>query len=201
MGRSSRWRRRRARLVRRRHDHAKCASLPLLAFDFEPSGILPDNALADRQAQARALAVLCREEWLEDMRKDFGAYAMAGVADGNPNFLLGCIVARNDVDPPTVGHGVAGVYQQVQEDLFHLRWISYDDGQIRGQVGHDLYVFQVSLIRNQSEGMLENLVQVGRNRFIMPLPGEIEEVADNITASEGFVADDLIVLPARAVFR
>ena len=112
---------------------AERRALAHLRLHFDPPLVVLDDLLADRQAQARALglALLRRalggEERLEDLREQLLGDARAGVDHLDANFEP--VVRRGGLDRERAAfaeHGLAGVDQQVQQDLLELDRVAVD---------------------------------------------------------------------------
>ena len=111
---------------RARGDHDERRPDPELRLDLERAAVVEDDLAGDGEAEARAFAGrLGREEGREDLVADVVGDARARVADRDDHLVGGA--AQADVDFAALGlHGVAGVPEQVEEDLtegvlFHPR--------------------------------------------------------------------------------
>ena len=77
------------------------------------------SAAADGQAEARsALAALGRDQRIEDPADDVGGDALAVVA--HPDHHALALFRDRDPDVPAFGHGVAGVEQDVGQNLLQI---------------------------------------------------------------------------------
>ena len=134
---------------RTRQEDAEHRAAGLRGIDLDPAVVVLDDAVADRQAQARPLPrVLGGEERLEDLVAIGRGDAAAGVGDRQhhvfggrrqvqpalaPHDLLG-----RDAQRPAAGHGVDRVRDQVQADLLDLIGIAGDLGRRRRRAELDL---------------------------------------------------------------
>ena len=116
-----------------------------LAFDDDPALMLLDNAIDGGQAQAGALAdFLGGEKRLEEMAQGGVVHAAAGVGDAQADEMAGAGFGIDhagdgfedagsgaDGQASAVGHGVAGVDGEVDQDLFDHADVGVNGGQVR----------------------------------------------------------------------
>src|SRR5450432_2522155 len=107
------------------------------AYLNEPAA-LANDAVHRGQAEARAATDrLGRKKWLEDAPQHVRIHSAAGVAHGELRKItglrlrvhaLGVLVERDaaqlDLEPTTLGHGVAGIDGEVHQHLFDLASIA-----------------------------------------------------------------------------
>ena len=116
--------------------------------------VLPDDAVDNRQPEAGTpVARLGREEWLEDPFQHCRGHALAGIRNcdtgeppGRPLAELsrggGVEFYRLDRDrqESAVGHGVAGVEAEIEQNLLHLALVRLGHHRLRGSAKIDAYV-------------------------------------------------------------
>src|SRR5262249_16826629 len=100
--------------------HAKQAAAAELTVDLDGPAVLADDAVAERQAQAGALADgLCGEKRVENAGQMFRAYARPIVLDFDDDvakFLSG----TDRDDAATAAARLNRVHDQVEKDLIEL---------------------------------------------------------------------------------
>ena len=99
-----------------------------------------DYSVDDGQAQAGSFArFLGGEKGLKNVGLNLAAHSNTGITDGEDHILarrdLGMASGKNflkfdvsglDGQPAALGHGIARIYRQVQDHLFHLSGIGLD---------------------------------------------------------------------------
>src|SRR5437899_1655624 len=110
-----------------------------MRHDRDRAAVLLDDPIGDGQAQSRAFPnLLGGEKWIEDPPLEPGPNPVPRIGE--------CDLHRSVADRARnanrlawrVGHSVARVRQQVDEDLLQLNWISHHYGLLRAQVDRDL---------------------------------------------------------------
>src|SRR3989338_369136 len=123
------------------------------------AAVLLDDAVADGQAQAGAPAGgLGGEEGVVDLAQVLRGDADAGVADLDLDAAV--VVAGADGELAALRHGVAGVDQQVQEDLLELAGVAADDRQGLVQLGFHFGSARAQLRLHQAQGVTQGAGQV-----------------------------------------
>ena len=118
------------------------------AFDMDFAGVLLNDAVADREAEAGAAFVagqgLGGEERIVDALEMLGSDAGTGVGDKGFDVAVD---QSNDAQAPASGHGVFGVQEQVEEDLLQLAGVAVDGRKVIGkiEIDQDLRGFELVL--------------------------------------------------------
>ena len=173
-------------------------ALPRLGV--EPDGALVhlDDAVADRQAQAGALAdALGREERLEDLVAGALGDAAALVAHGDVQaVLLGRLDGAHAHDARAAFHGLHAVLDQVDQDLRDL--VAVEVGaQAGGDVDLEAHLVAVAGLERAGgavHGLSHQVLDVDRLQVHAALPREVEQVADDLLAALGLLRDELQVV-------
>src|SRR5688572_2723846 len=181
-------------LPRERQAHQEGAPLASLADHLDRSLVVADDALAHRQAQARALAVgLGGEERLEDVRRFLGADTDAGVGDGHGeagDAVRGAHFAPHG-EGAAAGHGVERVVEEVDEDLRELVAVADHVVELPDvvDVGDDACVGQAR--GHQVERALEHLADVHRTALGLAAAGEVQQPSQDARGAMGLLVDGL----------
>ena len=154
-----------------------------------------DGAAADGQTQPGALALLFRgEEWLHHLRQVFRRNAQAGVGKldryRRPNVILEA-GGYAQGQRTAVGHGVARVREQVEEDLPQDLAVGLDHRYVRGEFLHDRDVTAPEVVLHQFERLDEIFCDIHRGRLLRTAPTELEEVRHEIGHPVQLLLDDL----------
>ncbi len=136
-------------------DDGEGGAFAQLGFDFDAAFVVFDDFLADGQAQAGAFGFAFSggafggEEGLEDSGDELVGDAGAAVDHLNQNFGVGGIAEAFDGERAAAAeHGLAGVDQEIEEDLLELNGIAENleigldldaegDAIFSGVAGHD----------------------------------------------------------------
>src|SRR5438552_637117 len=79
--------------------------------------------------------------------------------------------------------GLAGVIDDVEEDLLGLMGVHHGFGQVGSEPGDDLDVAGAQLILQEIHGGLDQLIDVGELALRLVAAGEAEEALDNFLAA------------------
>ena len=122
-----------------------------------------DDAAADRQPEADTEG-LVRHERLEDTLELIGRNALAAVGDGDDD--LPVVRFRPKRQPPLaggdIGHRLASIDGQVQQELLQLHAIAVDQRQTGLDMGDDRNVAADKIAVQQAKNLADELVQVER---------------------------------------
>ena len=156
-----------------------------------------DDPLADGEAEAES-RLLRAEEGLEKPNVDLGREAVSGVGDldrepspvrsGPGGGVVGGIVGDADGDGATLGDGVEGVEQEVEEHLAEVGGVGLDDERAVGELGLDDHRLQGGAGGDEAEDLVEDLDEVEGASLDLGGPGEVEEGLDR-----AFEPDDLLL--------
>jgi len=161
--------------------------------DVDPSFVITDDAEGGGEAHADSFfPFLGGEEGVEDALADFFRHTTTGVGDFRDHVgsgfcerlrpavvLVYLHVFGCDEKVSAVGHGVARVHGEVEEDLVHLSGVAECDGGGRGEVRADADVF-VDGAREETEDFLDGLVKVYGDVLVFSLSGESEELGGEV---------------------
>src|ERR1051326_6913578 len=133
------------RLYRAGEIHTETGAFPQFAFDFHPPLMLLDDAINSRQPKTGPLPhLLGGKEWLENSAEILwrnAATSVNGTQADKPAQM--CFVMLSNVagiyfhdgnlncQLSALGHGVAGIHRQIQEDLLHHAGVSMNRSGLR----------------------------------------------------------------------
>ncbi len=148
------------------------------------------NGMADGQAQARAFAFqFGGEKGIKNLMQILFGDAGAGIDNGDLNE----IIAGNpgDGQGAALGHGLAGIHEEIQENLFDLLGIHHNLGQGFGQLVINADIDERDSAFGQSEGLGHDFPNLHRAEFRFRGLGKTHEILDDI-GNPGFLfRDDL----------
>ena len=143
---------------------AETGALPGRALTVNRAFVLAHDAVGDREAEAGALSGrFRREERVVDPREMLGENALAGVRDLGDD--IRAVDARGDAEPPAAGHRVAGVEQQVEEDLLQLELVADEHQRRRRQLAAHLDAALLELMFEQRQHVADHGVEIDRLAF------------------------------------
>src|SRR3989454_211832 len=171
------------------------------AHDRDRAAVLLDDPIGDGQAQARAFPdLLGGEERIEDPPLQPGRNPVAGVGERDLH-RRGADRARNaNRLARRVGHRVARIRQQVDEDLLELDGIAYDHGLLRTKLERDLDRAQAELLLHEGKRSLDHVPQGDRFAADGGRPPERAQVRDDLRGLADLLrgltqlADDLLLV-------
>lgn len=116
-----------------------------------------DNVLAEGQAETGAastgfVALFGGIEGFKDFADRIGGHAGARVANHDFSRFRALIFSHDDAQVAALGHGLAGVDDQVEEDLLYLRGVDFGDG-----VANDFHLTVNTVVEEVFFGEEENL--------------------------------------------
>ena len=169
----------------------------------DPPAVLLDDAVADRQAEARALArLLRREERVEDAAQRLGAHAGAAVAERRRHGAVATprADAQRALRRSSVGaHRLLGVDDDVQEHLLDLVRVEHRLRQRRVELQLGLDVADAQVVVAQLQHALDERVEV-RRLLLRPAPArERQQVRHDLRCALGLAVDRLDLPPRRLV--
>src|SRR5688572_565612 len=99
--------------------NTKLGALAGSAGDADLSVARVNQAAADGQSEARAaLAALRGDERIEDSSENVGRDSLAVIADADGDAVF--VVRHFDPDVPPLGHGIAGIEEDVRQNLLQV---------------------------------------------------------------------------------
>src|SRR3569832_56976 len=168
------------------------------AVQADLAGVVADDAGDDRQPQPRPLAALLRrEERVEDGVQVLGRDAVAAIGDLELHLSV-----RQPMGP--AGHhavgfgGVAGVQQQIDDDLLQLIGIGGQQGKVVIQSDMKLEIFALEFPLQQLAGGAAGGGHRHRPRGDGLPAREIEQLADGRRDAVDVLDDDTQIVGARA---
>src|SRR3970040_86352 len=156
------------------------------ALDFNPPTVLLDDALADREAQARPFADLFgREEGIEDLGQVLWGKPVPGVGNGDldHSWLASSSLAPgyggdDDSDLSHPFNGVKGVAQKIQQELLKHLGIGLDLDWREG-VHDDPRVGHGALPVHEGDRLRDDPAEIDQRKRRLPLPREVQEPPDD----------------------
>src|SRR5512140_2962814 len=132
-----------------------------------------DDPIGNGKTQSHSLIAFRGEKWVEYLPQVFLADAGSGVGYlyAGVFFLFRVCL---DGDTAAAGHGLAGVKQNIYEDLLHLVFIDRNKRQIRLVVPDDVNIVKARLATNKGEGGLHDGVEGHRFFLRYRFAGKIE---------------------------
>ncbi len=175
-----------------------------LAGDFDPAAVLGDDAVDGGEAEAGAFALfLGGEEGVEDFGDDFGWDTGAGIGDGEADEGAGAAVGvgfefvggelgvgGGERDGTAVGHGVAGIDGEVDDDLFHHADVGHGGVEVGFAVEDELDIFADEAVEHFEE-VIDDVVQVDGGDGEDGATAEHEELAGEGGGAAGFLGEVL----------
>src|SRR5437879_13392720 len=128
------------------------------AYDGNRAAVLLDDPICDGQAQSRPFPdLLSGEEGIKDPPLDRRGNPLSSVGERDLH-ALGAERSRNaNCFTWRLGHCVARIRQQVDENLLELNWISNNYGFLRAQVDRDPDLTQPELLLHERQRPLDHL--------------------------------------------
>src|SRR5579875_923429 len=122
-------------------------------------GVFTNDAVTYRQTKSRtAVSRLCGEEGVKDLTEIFRGNAHAVVGEFNRDSGIDRTGCHNQF--PAVRHCIAGVHNQVHEDLLQLAGVPMDKRKVRVEIGPDADFGGTQHRRHERECFLNHLVEV-----------------------------------------
>src|SRR5579859_2480212 len=164
------------------------------ALDVDLAGVLLDDAVAYGEAEAGAAPFaglgsgLGSKEWVINALEIFGRDAGAGV--GNDGLDVAVDDGR-EAQFSALRHGVFGVEQQVKEDLLELAGIAVDARKLAVEVHLYSDARGLHLMLDESQGVANDLVEVGVAELGGGGAGEVQEAVGDLGGAEGLLGNTL----------
>ena len=138
------------------------ASAPIwMIFGGEEGMMGGEEGLAETEAEAETVD-FCGKERLEDLLELVRGNSWAGVVDADMDVEVGEESGSNDdfFGGGLFGHGVAGIGEEVEEDLGELDAVAGDGGEIFGEVSFDDGVGVAEIGLEKAESGEEDVVDL-----------------------------------------
>ncbi len=141
--------------------------------------MLPDDPVADRKAQAGAVARgFGGIERLEDPAELIGSDAFAAVGNAYLDKMI--VFARGDLDHPgRFFDRIEGVQQQVEPDALQVFGAGQDGRQIGGEIELQQDASGDQLVLDELDGAGDRLVDIDQRQAGLFFAGKIEQIADD----------------------
>src|SRR5437867_1187874 len=170
------------------------------AFDADLPAVLAHDAVGDGEAEARAAAGgLGGEEGIEDLREVIGRDTHAVVADLDAHGRVFAFSCERQL--AAVGHGVAGVHDEVHENLLQPPVVAVDARKPADKlrVQSDLRGAQHGF--DQCQGLANDAVQIHFRILAAAHARELEQAVDNLGSPKRLLDDAIKSFRARVVGR
>ena len=163
------------------------------------AAMLLDDAVGDRQTEARSLADLLRRiERLENARQRVLGDSGPGVADGRDNAVAVLVEHRGDFDASGVARRrdrVFRVHHHVEEHLMKEQRIALDARQVLVIVSHDFDIGGAAGGRAQRQHLLQDGVDADRSARQAARSGEHQQVFHDFRRPLRFTVNRLDFAP------
>ena len=175
----------------------KVVPLPDAALRPDAAAVLLDDAIADGEAEAGALAgVLRGEEGIEDAADGGFVHAGAGVGERRDDGAAGA-AGGGDAQGACAAfvaagtHGLLGVDDEVEEDLQELVRVDHRVGQVGIEFLHYVDVADAQIVVAEFEHALDQGVDVRGLLSGVAAAGEGQQVGDDLRRALGLAVDGL----------
>ena len=133
-------------------------SFPDIALHFDLAAVPLDDSIGNGETQARALVIFRREKRIEYLFDVFFGDPHPGIGYFNTIEFSAFRIGFNS-NGSAAGHGLAGVQQDVDKNLFNLVLIHRNQRQIRLILPDKMDVAKDGLLTDQREGGLHDAIQ------------------------------------------
>lgn len=153
-------------------------------FEADRSAVIINEFGNDCETQANALSFR-RKKWIEYLLAKFGRHAGTSILDQDDDarkssgeFRCGAEVQNSFAIAGRFGHGLESIEDQVDENLLAELLIGHDFRNLYGIIALDFHAGGRELLRDNSEGMVEDLRDLNRSEFKALRTSEVEKASD-----------------------
>ena len=172
----------RARLARGQPD-LEGGPLPHRAADADAASVLADDAFHDHQSETGAF-FLGGVERLENVVQLLLRNAAAGVGDADPDSVGRLTSGRGE--SAAAGHGLHGILDQVDQDLFDLAGVDAREFQLAGQLFLDVDAAILQFRAQEVEGVAGGVVKRRHLELRRAGPDGLQELSDDVIQPADF---------------